>query len=391
MPANMPALNPLAAFFVLCILFVIISAVISSWIWIILRISFRQPVLPPATPRIVPWGPGSVLAAIGVYFVVQTVVVSGYVLAIRPRLMAPGPDPAQFTPFEMMGLSAAYNLTVLVFVPLTLAMTAGARSLDFGLESKAPGNQFALGMLSYPILAPLVFGMSMVSMLVWKPDPHPLAKAMMDNLTPAMVVILAVAGVVLAPLAEELMFRGVLLGWLTRVVLGSKPRVEPRFLDEQSAFSVVEVEAQPELFTGPIEFEENHDPFNVYSAPFASIAPPPQLDDTYPEIADFPRRAFTLSLANVAVSLLFAGMHYKVWPTPIPIFFLSLGLGFLYQRTGGLIAPVALHMTFNGISTLLLFVSVGAAPKAPNPIPPPALAASTLWELPVLPMLKLPR
>ena len=67
--------------------------------------------------------------------------------------------------------------------------------------------------------------------------------------------------------------------------------------------------------------------------------------------------------ANVAVSLVFAALHGAVWPTPIPIFFLSLGLGLLYQRTGGILAPIALHMTFNGVSTLLMFLSLGGRPR----------------------------
>ncbi len=86
-------------------------------------------------------------------------------------------------------------------------------------------------------------------------------------------------------------------------------------------------------------------------------------------------------MANVAVSLLFAALHYTVWPTPVPIFFLSLALGLLYQRTGSLVAPMALHMTFNAVSTILMFLVMGMHPQAdtrpatprtdPRPDPPP--------------------
>jgi membrane protease YdiL (CAAX protease family) len=40
-------------------------------------------------------------------------------------------------------------------------------------------------------------------------------------------------------------------------------------------------------------------------------------------------------------------------PAPIPIFFLSLALGVLYQRTGNLASSFILHALFNGFSTLL--------------------------------------
>lgn len=211
MPANMPALSPLTTFLVLCIFFAIVVAIVSSWIWVILRIAFREPVLPPNRPRFVPWGPGSVLAAIVAYFVVQFVVVDVYVLVIRPKPPAGAQNSTDFTPFEMMCLSAIYNLGTLIVVPVTLSLLARARPKDFGLGSDSPGRQFAMGMLAYPLLAPLIFGMSLVSMLIWKADTHPLAKAMMNQMTPSMGLILAVAGVVLAPMAEELMFRGVLL------------------------------------------------------------------------------------------------------------------------------------------------------------------------------------
>ena len=102
------------------------------------------------------------------------------------------------------------------------------------------------------------------------------------------------------------------------------------------------------------------------------------------EPSPLPGRGWRFLAANVLVSALFAAMHGPVWPSPVPLFFLSLGLGVLYQRTGGLVAPVALHATFNGLATLLLYLTLQAggpdalkpgAPKEALPIPPKAAEA----------------
>jgi hypothetical protein len=52
-----------------------------------------------------------------------------------------------------------------------------------------------------------------------------------------------------------------------------------------------------------------------------------------------------------------------------------MGLGMLYQRTGSLIAPMALHMTFNGVSTLLMLLSLGITDAKKEGIKPPDPAA----------------
>ncbi|MEC8473860.1 MAG: CPBP family intramembrane glutamic endopeptidase [Planctomycetota bacterium] len=49
---------------------------------------------------------------------------------------------------------------------------------------------------------------------------------------------------------------------------------------------------------------------------------------------------------------LFALMHLGQGAAPIPIFILSLGLGFLYRQTGSLIPPIIVHMILNSVTLL---------------------------------------
>jgi hypothetical protein len=60
--------------------------------------------------------------------------------------------------------------------------------------------------------------------------------------------------------------------------------------------------------------------------------------------------------AIVLTSALFAVVH-PLWTSPI-IFFLSLGLGYVYERTGNLWAPMGLHAAFNVLSVVLYLAQV---------------------------------
>jgi membrane protease YdiL (CAAX protease family) len=68
-----------------------------------------------------------------------------------------------------------------------------------------------------------------------------------------------------------------------------------------------------------------------------------------------PSRAAVVG-AVYGASLLFAAAHSFAWPTPIPLFFLGLLLGWLMYRTESLVAPDVLHALFNGLSCVLLLL-----------------------------------
>jgi hypothetical protein len=76
-------------------------------------------------------------------------------------------------------------------------------------------------------------------------------------------------------------------------------------------------------------------------------------------------------LGIVLTSLLFAYVHAPQWPAPIALFALALVIGTVYYRTGSLIAAICMHATFNGISTLMLFMAVLAGQKfGPDKVTP---------------------
>ena len=377
MPAAPPTAPPILVFLILSLL----TAVVGSWIWVILRAAFHKPILPRFEPRVVPWGGKSVLMVLLVWLAIQVVGQIGFNLATHGVARRAKGAPPVLKPSEMMVASAIQNTAVLVVIPLLLAVIARARPRDYGLaeSSRKTLGQAAQGVIAWPLAAPVVYAMMLLAVAIWGKQNHPLESAIRAEGFGQMSVIFLLAGAVLAPAAEELIFRGVLLGWLTRLALRPAP-------------------AQPALLNDA--FERDDAPFVVQDraadsdpgfGSSAELRPDPGWGaGTDPESVGFTieepptnfrtRTTIRLGMANLVVSVLFAGLHFSVWPTPVPIFFLSLVLGILYQRTGSLVGPVALHMTFNGISTILMFLTIGLVPKnnfnppqpPPTPIPIPA-------------------
>jgi len=60
-------------------------------------------------------------------------------------------------------------------------------------------------------------------------------------------------------------------------------------------------------------------------------------------------------VAIVVASIAFTLVHGHLWLMP-PIFFLSLCLGVVYERTNNLWAPIFIHAAFNAASTALFLI-----------------------------------
>ncbi len=329
-----------------------LAASLASWGWAIVRLSRRQPLLAEVDePRVVPWGAGSVAAVVILYLVVNSS--AGLVYgAIRPR-----PEGAEIPAADQLALMVSINLLVAALVFPLLRWTSDARAADFGLfEPRAFGRDLARGLVTCLMLSPLVYGVFLTAQRLWKPSAHPVQEALTQDATGTNALLVLVSAVVVAPLAEELLFRGVLLGWLTRAASRATRTVWPESSIEDVPAMATAIEPEPA------------DP-SVWAAPRTSREP-----------EERPRVVLGVEawLANVAVSLFFAGLHSDQWPAPVPLFVLSLGLGWLYQRTGRLAGPVAMHATFNGFSTIMLLLVSSSGVKlpveSPAPVPRPAKA-----------------
>jgi hypothetical protein len=70
----------------------------------------------------------------------------------------------------------------------------------------------------------------------------------------------------------------------------------------------------------------------------------------------------------VGVSALFALIHFDA-AIFIPLFVLAMGLTWLYETTGNLLAPIAAHAVFNAVNMALLALKLWLESHFPGAAP----------------------
>jgi membrane protease YdiL (CAAX protease family) len=80
----------------------------------------------------------------------------------------------------------------------------------------------------------------------------------------------------------------------------------------------------------------------------------------WPRLAWFSRRRFWRMLAWIGVSFLFALIHLNV-PTFLPLFAFALALTWLYEKTDNLLAPITAHALFNATNFVMLLLQIQRA------------------------------
>jgi membrane protease YdiL (CAAX protease family) len=227
-----------------------------------------------------------------------------------PTPPAPAGKPfnlTQLPPRDVAFLSTVpHGMAFLALLALDLAIFGGSMApLGFSLRQAKRG--LAGGAALSIVAIPLVFAGAVVTEFVYRaahfthPTEHELLRVLGDASEPLVRVVLVIGATVVAPVAEELLFRG---------------------------------HAQ-----------------TIFRRMLAVTAPA----RTNSEGQSVPPRWATWG-AIVLASALFAAVHAPwTWP---PIFLLSLCLGWAYEQSGNLWTSVAIHATFNAVSTII-FLTFG--------------------------------
>jgi membrane protease YdiL (CAAX protease family) len=232
-------------------------------------------------------------------------------------------------------------------VPLLFSAFSGTRLDQLGLTTRRFGRNVLAGFLGWLVVTPLVFGIFLFLRYLYSQwgeqtvEQHNLAKIAKEHLFPFEWVMLIFSAMVSAPLLEELTFRGVLQPWLAA----------RRWGGHLALLGALALAVEARWGALRAAWPEGIAPLAVAAAPVLFVL---ALLPIYLFVCW--RSRTPLGPALFGTALLFACIHSTVWPTPIPLFALALGLGVLAQRSGSLVGPIVLHSLFNGISCAQLLL-----------------------------------
>lgn len=336
----------------------------------------ESPLLPQAVSRPVPWNGWLVLIAfVAVLFfpiLVQTVLeeTDFFPMLYGPAFPRKIMHDTENQPFarqaaHLRGLWAQAIGTPILVILLITGLRYGTRATpsQIGLTREHAGRNIVLGYVGWLVMTPLVLGifMLMLWLMVSNPDKHPLM-----DLGPLAGkrewLVFALQAAIFAPVVEELLFRGILLSWLQQA---PDDKSEPeQFLPTRFRPHVVYAGAVFLSLQSPALI----DAFNsgrgqqilTHLAPFFFLL---AILPLYLVLPMCPHVCHRLGLVSpqmvrawIGSSVLFAAIHSNVWPSPIPLFALGLGMGWLAIRTGSIIPSIVVHALFNAVAVVYLLL-----------------------------------
>ncbi len=255
-----------------------------------------------------------------------------------------------FSLTELLSLQAVSSIFLLVLAPLLLRLTSRSPFRDLGLSFNRWWLQAGIGFVAFLAIQPALMATQVAMTKIWESHPHPLLKMVANEFSPGVPQLAILLAVVVAPIAEELVYRGVIQSWLVSQCQ-RRPKKPPRVPSENPAHPAGTHVATPE------SIESSSQPAKFQPDVAAPIEPSLQADE--PPATNAPLAPRGAALVGITMtSLIFAALHFQQWPAPIALFLLSIVIGYVYERTRSLIAAICMHAAFNGFSTFLMLSSL---------------------------------
>ncbi len=357
-----------------------LCALIALGLWLtvpsLCRRLFPLPRLRPGT-----WGGHEVFLAFCVLvgtpeLVTSTIYLMGFfapLLGPSPRLEPPDASLRYYLfRCSLVATPLARTVTLAVLFGVLYARS-GARPHHYGLtRARWPAN-LTLGLGAFVVATPVVMGLHVLAMLLLPERPNLIVAVVQAGFHEWEWLFFALQLVVAAPLLEEIVFRGILMGWLRRASLSGHLAVLTMTLGVTATLGVYYYDptANANLYDpGPLVFAvllasgygwqlyRLARRFQLREEEIQAWRPEPGERGEFDEQRDRAWKEANATLAIYGSAMLFAFFHANAWPAPIPLFVMALVLGLLARRTQSLLGPLAFHALFNLTNMIALYVCV---------------------------------
>ena len=284
-------------FFVLLVL----AGSISAWTEFTRRIVSGLPALPFQRRRSVPWGFDGIILTVGIFVLLVSIFMGLATQAdwVQAPTATDGKEISLSNSSRLLQIEATARIASCILVTLWIATIYRASSFDLGWRLRR--QDLLVGLVATLALLPPVFLLQALLTLFVTYE-HPVLELLDQSADFQFFLPMAFVAVFVAPVTEEFFFRVVLQGWLER-----------RSLIHDGLDREME-ELQGEA-----------------SVPYWPI---------------------------LVSSTLFAAVHMGQGPAPITLFFLSLGLGYLYRQTHSIWPSLVVHFSLNAITMTVAAIHI---------------------------------
>jgi membrane protease YdiL (CAAX protease family) len=294
----------------------------------------RLPLIPWTPRQPVPWGLIDLIGIVGLQLIAGA-------LLHEFKLIPDGKLEDLTLPQKQSVITWNVGLSLLVAVVSVLLVTIRTRATarDLGWSWRDIAGDIRLGLLGFVMLAPPVYALQGLLVSLWKESKHPIVEMFKAEPDARFFDLLLISAALVAPLFEELMFRVLLQGFL------------------EKAFSVRG--ALQELLLGAVNREDGL-PAESHLDDERMILEELNLESKIqnPKLEQPELRGPAAWLPIAISSTIFALLHYSHGPDWISLLFLAAGMGYLYQRTHGILPSLVVHSLLNTLSMWGLWVAV---------------------------------
>ncbi len=317
-----------------------------GWSWV--RLAMRgRPLLPWAARRPSPWTLLDIAAAFLLMLFLPAAVT---VLAVRLELTTfkfSGEPPSADQLADLLVCNAIGSVLTIAAIWGMMRVRHNAGLREWGFDPRHFLPDIGLGVVAFVTIVPPVLLIQLL-LTQWFPPEHAITTLLQERRDPLFFLIAGIAAVVVAPISEELLFRVLLQGWLERLSTFTLPAVAApveESLLEDNAPAADDAPAAGDAW----ETDEQSPYRSPRSASTAPLEPAPTAGER-------PAPAWPI-LVSAAI---FGLMDLGNGPSPIPLFFLALGLGYLYQRTHRILPCIVVHMLLNGMTLATIWIAPNA-------------------------------